>query len=149
MLTHVILVVSLGLPQSGTTTSSPTPGALTYRPSIVVQLGVSDLARAIDFYQRVLELEIRERRDDLGFVHVATAVPGLEIGLSEGSPMSGTGAAIVNIGVADVARARATLEARGVTFAGPTQIIPGKVALAAFTDPDGNRLRLAGPPPKQ
>jgi hypothetical protein len=46
-----------------------------------------------------------------------------------------------------VAAARALLEKRGVVFPGPTQVIPGKVALAGFTDPDGNRLRLAGPPP--
>lgn len=33
-------------------------------------------------------------------------------------------------------------------FRGETVIIPGKVALAAFADPDGNLLRLAGPPPR-
>jgi len=45
--------------------------------------------------------------------------------------------------------ARTLLESRGVVFSGPTQIIPGKVALAGFRDPDGNQLRLAGPPPKK
>ncbi len=40
--------------------------------------------------------------------------------------------------------ARVALEARGVVFRGPTQVIPGKVALARFADPDGNVLRLAG-----
>lgn len=49
----------------------------------------------------------------------------------------------------DVVAARRLLESRGVSFNGPTQIIPGKVALAAFSDPDGNRLRLAGPPAKR
>jgi hypothetical protein len=56
---------------------------------------------------------------------------------------------VLNLGVADVASARALLERRGVRFPKPTQVIPGKVALADFTDPDGNRLRLAGPPPPQ
>jgi predicted enzyme related to lactoylglutathione lyase len=124
-------------------------GGLAYRPSVVVQIGVTNLDRSIAFYRDVLELEVVERRDDLEFAHIGTSIPGLEIGLSAGSPLSGTGAAVINLGVADVAAARAVLERRGAKFTGPTQVIPGKVALAGFTDPDGNRLRLAGPPPKQ
>lgn len=122
-----------------------TPARLEYRPQVVVQLGVADLERAIRFYVDVLEFTLTERRDDLGFAHIQTNVPGLEIGLSAGSTRSGTGAGVINISVADAASARAVLEARGVVFSGPTQVIPGKVSLAGFTDPDGNRLRLAGP----
>jgi len=122
-------------------------GKISYRPNVVVQIGVSDLDRSIRFYEQVLEFKVGERRDDLEFAHVTTNVPGLEIGLNRGGA-TGTGAAILNISVADVAAARRLLEARGVIFTGPTQVIPGKVALAGFADPDGNRLRLAGPPPK-
>ena len=121
---------------------------IVYRPSVVVQLAVADLARSIKFYEEVLEFKLTERRDDLGFAHIDTNVPGLQLGLTAGSKLSGNGASILNISVADVAAARASLEKRGVVFGGPTQVIPGKVALAGFTDPDGNRLRLAGPPPK-
>lgn len=39
---------------------------------------------------------------------------------------------------------RAGLEAKGVLFQGPTQVIPGKVRLATFKDPDGYTVRLAG-----
>lgn len=120
-----------------------------YRPSVVLQLGVADLNKSIAFYEEVLGFKIVERRDDLQFAHVATNVPGLQLGLSVGSAQTGTGAAIVNISVVDVAATRRLLESRGVTFIGPTQVIPGKVALAGFRDPDGNQLRLAGPPPKK
>jgi hypothetical protein len=51
------------------------------------------------------------------------------------------------ISVVDVAAAGKLLEARGVVFRGETVVIPGKVALAPFADPDGNALRFAGPPP--
>lgn len=119
-----------------------------YRPLVTLQLPVSDLDRAIKFYVDVLEYRITERRDDLGFAHVATNVPGLELGLSAGGTLTGTGGAIVNISVADVAAARALLESRGVKFSGETRVIPGKVALAGFSDPDGNKLRFAGPPPR-
>jgi predicted enzyme related to lactoylglutathione lyase len=120
-----------------------------YRPSVVLQLGVADLDKAIAFYEQVLGFKTVERRDDLKFAHVETNVPGLQLGLSVGSTLKGTGAAIVNISVADVAAARTLLESRGVIFTGPTQVIPGKVALAGFRDPDGNQLRLAGPPPRR
>lgn len=122
-------------------------GGLYYRPSVVVQLGVSNLSASINFYEKVLGFKAVERRDDLQFAHIETNVPGLQLGLSVGSKQQGTGAAIINISVTDIIAARQTLEARGVVFTGPTQVIPGKVALASFKDPDGNQLRLAGPPP--
>ena len=120
-----------------------------YRPSVVVQLNVSSLDKSIAFYEQVLGFKTVERRDDLKFAHVETNVPGLQLGLGEGGTLKGTGAVVINFSVADVAAARTRLESRGVVFNGPTQIIPGKVALAGFRDPDGNQLRLAGPPPKK
>lgn len=118
-----------------------------YRPTVVVQLAVSSLEKSITFYEYVMGFKTLERRDDLQFAHIETNVPGLQFGLSAGGTQKGTGAAIINISVADVAAARKLLESRGVAFTGPTQVIPGKVALAGFRDPDGNLLRLAGPPP--
>ena len=122
--------------------------AVVYRPTLLIQLGVSNLDRAIAFYADTLGFEMTERRNDLKFAHIATNVPGLQIGLSETADAKGTGSAVLNIGVADVVAARKALEARGVLFKGDTVIIPGKVALASFADPDGNTLRVAGPPPK-
>jgi predicted enzyme related to lactoylglutathione lyase len=120
-----------------------------YRPELLVQLGVSSLDRAIRFYTTVLGFALTERRDDLKFAHIATNVPGLQIGLNEVADPKGTGSAVLNISVKDVAVARKTLEARGIVFRGETVVIPGKVALAQFADPDGNVLRLAGPPPRK
>ena len=142
----VVLVLLVSGP--ALTSASQSSTSITYRRTVVMQLGVSNLDKAVSFYTDVLEFKLTEKRDDLKFAHIQTNVPGLEIGLSEGSTLSGTGAAVINIGVADVAAARTLLESRGVKFSGPTQVIPGKVSLAGFTDPDGNRLRLAGPPPK-
>jgi catechol 2,3-dioxygenase-like lactoylglutathione lyase family enzyme len=115
---------------------------------VIAQPGVSNLERSIKFYEGALDMRVKERRDDLKFAHVETAVPGLEIGLSESPAPSGSGSEVLNLGVADVASARAARAARRQipeADAGD----PGKVALADFTDPDGNRLRLAAPPPPQ
>lgn len=144
----VMTLVAAGLGGSTGSTAQEQNSGIAYRPILVLQLGVANLDRAVAFYRDLMEFQVREQREDLKFAHIVTNVPGLEIGLSEGSTLSGTGAAVVNFGVTDVAAARAVLERRGVKFSGPTQVIPGKVALAGFTDPDGNRLRLAGPPPK-
>lgn len=137
-----LLVLVLG---AAAPASAQAPARIAYRASVTLQLPVADLDRAIRFYVDVLEFIVTERRDDLGFAHIQTNVPGLELGLSAGGPLAGTGGAIVNISVADAAAARRLLESRGVVFDGETRVIPGKVALAGFRDPDGNRLRLAGP----
>ena len=73
----------------------------------------------------------------------------LQIGLNAVPDAKGTGSAILNIGVTDIVAARRVLEGRGVVFRGETQIIPGKVSLAMFADPNGNALRLAGPAPRR
>src|SRR5262245_9636074 len=123
---------------------APAP-AVRYKPSLLVQLQVSDLDRSIRFYRDTLGFEVTERRDDLQFVHLSCGLQGLQLGLSAGGeapPQAGT--VTLNFGVqGDIEDARRALEARGVVFLGPTVVIPGKVRLAAFRDPDGYRIRLA------
>jgi catechol 2,3-dioxygenase-like lactoylglutathione lyase family enzyme len=117
-----------------------------YGQGLLVQLRVKDLDRSIRFYTGLLGFRVTERRDDLQFVHLDCGVEHLQIGLSAGGaePPS-AGSVVLNFNVAgDVDAVRARLEARGVSFTGPTLVIPGKVRLADFSDPDGYRLRLAG-----
>ena len=127
-------------------TGEAKPAPVPWRPSLLVQLQVSDLDRSIRFYTETLGFELTERRDDLQFAHIACGVQGLQLGLSAGGPKApDTGTIVLNFGVqGDIEVARQALTARGVVFDGPTAVIPGKVRLASFKDPDGYRIRLAG-----
>ena len=123
-----------------------TAPSLAWEPSLLIQLQVKDLDRSIRFYEGTLGFRITERRDDLQFAHVDCGLKGLQLGLSAGGTIPpGASAVVLNFGVTgDIEAARKALEAKGVVFLGPTVVIPGKVRLAEFKDPDGYRLRLAG-----
>lgn len=124
----------------------PSGGAPMYGHGLLVQLQVQDLERSVQFYTEVLGFRVTERRDDLQFVHLDCGVEHLEIGLSAGGAQPpAPGSVVLNFSVkGDVDAVRSSLEKQGVRFSGPTQVIPGKVRLAGFSDPDGYRLRLAG-----
>ena len=121
------------------------PAAVGFRPELLIQLDVASLDKSIEFYTKKLGFRLTERRDDLKFAHLDTPIPGVQIGLGEVEAPQPRGN-YLNFTVANVDAGRRTLEAAGVVFLGETLVIPGKVKLAGFTDPDGNRLRLAGPP---
>jgi catechol 2,3-dioxygenase-like lactoylglutathione lyase family enzyme len=116
-----------------------------FKPELLIQLDVASLDRSIEFYTKTLGFRLTERRDDLKFAHLATSVPGVQIGLGEVASPEPKGV-VLNFEVKNADTGRRALEAAGVAFQGETLLIPGKVKLAGFLDPDGHRLRLAGPP---
>jgi catechol 2,3-dioxygenase-like lactoylglutathione lyase family enzyme len=147
---HVVMTITLAVfGQCSTPAAAQEPPPIAYRAGLLVQIGVASLDRAIAFYTGTLGFTLTERRNDLKFAHVDTNVPGLQIGLNETAAPKGSGSIVLNISVVDVVSTRRQLEARGLKFRGETVIIPGKVALAEFADPDGNLLRFAGPPPRK
>lgn len=102
----------------------------------------ADRKKAAEWYQRHLGFKLLYDVAEIGWCELATAVPGVNIGLSEvENPRVGSGP-VPTFGVRDIASARAKLEKQGVRFDGATQEIPGMVKLATFFDLDGNALML-------
>jgi predicted enzyme related to lactoylglutathione lyase len=105
-----------------------------------VSVPVSDLERATAFYAETLGLERRPGGGwpefSLGNVSLYLTEPA-KMGLDSWHPH----ASAIALRVADVAAARAELEARGVSFHGAIRDT-GVCHMAFFSDPDGNALML-------
>jgi predicted enzyme related to lactoylglutathione lyase len=131
--------------RSDPVTTSPTASpahrtsSLGYDGGLTCTVQVSNLDRAIAWYQDVLGFTLLYRVDDMGWCELATEVARVNVGLGE-TENPRVGGIKLTFGVKDIDKARAQLEARKVRFDGPTQEIPGMVKLATFYDPDGNTL---------
>ncbi len=117
--------------------------SLDYRPELTASLGVTSLDSAIDWYQRVLGFTLLYRADDIGWCELATAVPGVNVGLSQNESVAVGGGATNVWAVGDILAAKAHLDAHGVRQDGEIQHIPGLVKLITFYDPDGNAMMLS------
>lgn len=142
MVGMVVLAVLIGGSWMAAEQQAPRVG---FKPELLIQLEVASLDRSIEFYTKKLGFKLTERRDDLKFAHIETSVPGVQIGIGEVASPHPRGV-VLNFEVKNVDEGRRALEGAGVVFQGETLLIPGKVKLAGFTDPDGHKLRLAGPP---
>jgi len=102
----------------------------------------SDRKKSAAWYERVLGFKLLYDVAEIGWCELATAVPKVNIGLSEvEKPKVGAGP-VPTFGVTNIDAARAKMEKQGVKFDGATQEIPGMVKLATFFDLDGNALML-------
>ena len=117
--------------------------ALGYVPELTASMGVTNLDASIDWYQSVLGFTLMYRTDEIGWCELATAVPGVSVGLSQNESVTQGGGATNVWGVADILAAKAHLDAHSVRQDGDIQHIPGLVKLLTFYDPDGNAMMLS------
>jgi predicted enzyme related to lactoylglutathione lyase len=109
-----------------------------------VWVPVTDMRRALEFYEGKLELTVRERDEDWS----ALDANGIMIGLN-GSPQEtphGDGGALIAFQPeAELEDEVERLRSRGVEFADDISEHPwGRIV--PFKDPDGNDLQLYAPP---
>ena len=135
---------------AGTATSTTHDPAITpvarqlgYDGRLTCSIQVSDIQRAISWYESVLGMKLLYHLEDMGWCELATPIHQVSIGLSQvQKPNIGLCAKLV-LAVKDISAARRQLELNKVQFDGETIEIPGMVRLASFFDPDGNPMMFS------
>ena len=59
------------------------PSKLSYNGGLTCAMSVKDLGQAIAWYQDVLGFELLYKLDQMGWCELKTAVPGVNVGLSQ------------------------------------------------------------------
>src|SRR5918992_6012373 len=113
-----------------------------YDQQMVISVGVSDLDKAIEWYERALGLELHYKLDQYGWCEMSTATKHVTIGLGQTEELK-PGGPTPTFGGEDIEAARKHLESLDVKFDGDTYEIEGMVKLCTFYDPDGNPYMLA------
>lgn len=142
------LFVLLGLVLVAGRPQETAPARVAWGSEVLIQVAVADLERSVAFYRDTLGLPFESRIEALKWARF-TLPTGAVLGLGEKQQVAGSGSMSINISVQDFDAAYALLGERGVSFVGEVVEIPGVVRLAEFTDPDGNRLQLAGGPSRR
>ena len=119
--------------------------SLAGRGLVQVALTCRDLDRARSFYRDVLGLTLLFETNGMLFFQL----DGLRLMIGkEMAPDSPIGGSVLYFNAPDIDALGAALEARGVTFSSPAQILQRtdthELKLRAFQDPDGNALALIG-----
>lgn len=109
---------------------------------ITLAMSVRDRHASAQWYEKMLGFTLLYHADEAGWSELQTKTEGVTLGLGEQAEPS-PGNSVPVFGVADIAAARAALEAAGVRFDGETDTVEGMVSTATFYDPDGNALMLA------
>ena len=110
--------------------------------TITIAFSVRDRHATAAWYHRVLGFELMYHADEAGWSEVATNTAGVTLGFGEHTEPA-PGNSVPVFGLSDIEAARTAMEAEGIKFDGPTDVVEGMVKTATFFDPDGNALMLA------
>lgn len=114
--------------------------AISFEGGLTCAIGVTDIDRSIEWYQRVLGLDLLYRQDEISWCELKTPVERVTIGLSQVEQAGGGGGATLTFGVEDIDAAKNALDSHDVRQDGAIRDIPGLVRLLTFYDPDENAL---------
>lgn len=117
--------------------------SLDFVKEVTASMGVTDLDRSIDWYQKILGFELLYRADEIGWCELTTHMQGVNVGLSQNEVVAQGGGATNVWSVADIDVAKAHLDSHGVKQDGGIQHVPDLVKLLTFFDPDGNAMMFA------
>lgn len=110
----------------------------------MIALGVTDIARSVEFYSEKLGLQLAGKPGEVTLLRAGVIVLALNHPLGRASGGAIVGAVEIIFPVESVAAAHKAFTARGCSFVQqPREVTPGTWA-ATFTDPDGHRLTILG-----
>lgn len=113
--------------------------AIQYDGGLTLSMSVSDLDKAIGWYERVLGFKLLYKMDDIAWCELSTGVERVNVGLGVREDVQ-PGGATPTFGVTDIEAARDVLVAHEVKLDGDIMTVPDMVRLQTFYDPDGNSL---------
>ena len=108
-------------------------------------IGVSDFAKAQDFFVKTLGLKIAEKQEEFKWLELKGQDGGSVLGIGEANPSSGMPAgvnAVVTFVVDDYEKSKKELAAQGIELFGEMAGCPGVPRMICFKDPDGNKFQL-------
>jgi catechol 2,3-dioxygenase-like lactoylglutathione lyase family enzyme len=118
------------------------------RRLVQVALTIRDLARSRSFYRDTLGLPLLFEAANMMFFDLC----GTRLLLGTENPAGEPGGSVLYFDAPDIDALGPALEARGVTFMGPAQVVQRtethELKIRAFRDPDGNVLQLMGSVPR-
>lgn len=116
--------------------------SINYDGGLTLSISVTDLDKAITWYEDVLGFKLIYRLDEMGWCECSTSVARVNVGLSVVEHHT-PGGATPTFGVHDIEAALATLKRQQVKVDENGVItIPDMVKLLTFYDQDGNSLML-------
>lgn len=118
------------------------PAAVTLTGHMTLSFRCKDRRATAKWFEEMFGMPLLYDVAEIGWCEVGTPTPGINLGFSDVQEVKAGPGCVPTFGVADLDKARATLEAKGVRFDGKTMTIPGMVKLATFFDPDGHPLML-------
>jgi catechol 2,3-dioxygenase-like lactoylglutathione lyase family enzyme len=113
-------------------------------PLSMVMFGVTNLDRALSFYQGRLGIKVRQRFEGFSFLDTGTVTVVLSESLARNiSPIAGATEAVFSVD--DVRAHHQALQKQGVDFTQEPRQVSGPMWAANFLDPDGHLLSIFGP----
>jgi catechol 2,3-dioxygenase-like lactoylglutathione lyase family enzyme len=111
----------------------------------IVMLGVTDMARSVEFYRDRLGFEVRNQIPGFTFLNAGPVTLALSEPLAK-AHSSGTlqGATEIVLPVEHVRLAYEELKTKGLAFTVEPRNVTGPFFAANFNDPDGHRLSIFG-----
>jgi predicted enzyme related to lactoylglutathione lyase len=113
-----------------------------YRSGVSVWYNVSNLDETLAFYAGKLGFEVAFHDPESGLAMVNTNTKDCVLGFSVAEKVEPATSSTV-FEVVNIDEAMKQLEAKGVSFIGDVEHVPGMAKLATFVDPDGHNLMLA------